>query len=464
MKKFLTSITLAAAAMVALSAGASEKRGIGVNSYSIAEMEMLLPQVSWYYNWGNASSLPTHESVDFVPMCWSNYNADAIRKHVKEHPETKYLLGFNEPNFKDQANMTPSVAAEKWPAVQALAKELGLKLVSPALNYSPDAPYQDPLKWMDEFVGLVGKDAFDATAIHCYGGEGTTKNLATQFHDRYGKPVWVTEFNHWPGNSGNGIAVETQMTMMNNTVKWMEQTEWIERYAWFMLKASSDWKKYNFHLVEIQGTIGNAQTVLTPLGKLYANMGTFDKNKYYAPNEWVNVSECTDCDGVQFGPFAGETGMNNPLATTKFAANNWLEYNFEAGQAGTYYLQLRFSGYGEPKRYDPQFAISVDGTEVTPAAAFSLPNSDTEVAAKAWPVTLSAGKHTIRITEKGKGSGIVLIAANLSTDAAISSVAADSNSNDKVEYFNLQGVKVANPVAGGLYIRRQGSEVSKIRF
>ncbi len=50
-------------------------------------------------------------------------------------------------------------------------------------------------------------------------------------------------------------------------------------------------------------------------------------------------------------------------------------------------------------------------------------------------------------TEYPKGSGV----ADIEID----------NSNAPVEYFNMQGVKVANP-ENGLYIRRQGSKVEKI--
>lgn len=47
--------------------------------------------------------------------------------------------------------------------------------------------------------------------------------------------------------------------------------------------------------------------------------------------------------------------------------------------------------------------------------------------------------------------------------AAIDGVVMDGdNANAPVEYFNLQGVKVANPTEGGIYIRRQGSDVKKI--
>ena len=46
--------------------------------------------------------------------------------------------------------------------------------------------------------------------------------------------------------------------------------------------------------------------------------------------------------------------------------------------------------------------------------------------------------------------------------AAIIDIAADADA--PVEYFNLQGIRVANPAAGQIYIRRQGSVATKVRF
>ena len=43
--------------------------------------------------------------------------------------------------------------------------------------------------------------------------------------------------------------------------------------------------------------------------------------------------------------------------------------------------------------------------------------------------------------------------------SGIEEVGADENA--PVEYFNLQGVRVANPEAG-IYVRRQGSKVEKV--
>ena len=147
---------LLATALLASPAGAlakSFKRGVGENQFALdGQMSPLAPGVSWYYNWANTpakgyqGSVIAFEGMDFVPMVWNaNYSADNIREYVKSHPGVKYLLGFNEPNFKKQANMTPAEAAEKWGDVKALADELGLELVAPAMNYSPDAPYHDPL-------------------------------------------------------------------------------------------------------------------------------------------------------------------------------------------------------------------------------------------------------------------------------------------------------------------------------
>lgn len=45
--------------------------------------------------------------------------------------------------------------------------------------------------------------------------------------------------------------------------------------------------------------------------------------------------------------------------------------------------------------------------------------------------------------------------------AGVESITADDNANAPVEYFNLQGVRIENP-ANGIFIRRQGSAVSKV--
>ena len=76
---------------------------------------------------------------------------------------------------------------------------------------------------------------------------------------------------------------------------------------------------------------------------------------------------------------------------------------------------------------------------------FSLPDSQDEELASL-------------ITVGGTTPGYV----KLPTPAAIDGIAVDADENAPVEYYNLQGVKLANPEAGQVVIRRQGSKVSKI--
>ena len=45
-------------------------------------------------------------------------------------------------------------------------------------------------------------------------------------------------------------------------------------------------------------------------------------------------------------------------------------------------------------------------------------------------------------------------------NTAVTNVAVDANA--PVEYYNLQGFRVANPEQGRIYIKRQGSVASKV--
>lgn len=68
-----------------------------------------------------------------------------------------------------------------------------------------------------------------------------------------------------------------------------------------------------------------------------------------------------------------------------------------------------------------------------------------------------AGSYVI--TERGGTGRFSAIAYEIGSQSGIAGIEADENA--PVEYFNLQGVRVANP-GNGLYIRRQGSKVSKV--
>lgn len=436
-------------------AAKAPKRGISENEIRFkAELALLSEHTTWFYNWGaefSSSYLGADPGMEFVPMCWNaNYSADKIRAYVKSHPETKYLLGFNEPNFTNQANMTPQAAAAAWPGVQSLAKELGLKLVAPAMNYSPNPPYQSPTKWFDEFVELVGTDAFDYLAVHSYGGYGNITELATTFHERYGKDVWVTEFCLWPdeGNPNCYVSPEAQIASMIQTVEWLEKTPWIFRYAWFKAIGNSNTNPGpNFGLVA-KGSKEDPRE-LSEQGKVYYNLPTFDPELFHPVNEFIPTAEFSAQNGILLGSNT-DAKIDAEIEVTRFNAGAWVDYQFNVPADGEYMLTLRVAGQGEPVRFDPYIAVysvNADGEPddmLSPARQFALSGSDDIYTEENFAVALKAGKQTIRIADGApySPSGIRISALRLAEPGSIRAIAVDGVDANAAVY-NLQGKRVS---------------------
>lgn len=72
--------------------------------------------ISWWYNWAaqpDADIRNTYSdyNVDFVPQAWNAAGINGVNSWVSLDSGVRYFLGFNEPNFIYQANMTPAQAA-----------------------------------------------------------------------------------------------------------------------------------------------------------------------------------------------------------------------------------------------------------------------------------------------------------------------------------------------------------------
>lgn len=439
--------------MVFSVAAKSPKRGVSENEFQFkAQMAALAPGVSWFYNWGNSVGryLADETSLEFVPMCWNgSYNAESIRTYCAAHPEVKYLLGFNEPNFTNQANMTPEAAAAKWPEVQALAAELGLKLVAPALNYSPNPPYQSPTAWFDEFVALVGKDAFDYLAVHSYGGFNVMRDLATTFHDRYGKDVWVTEFCYWPeeGNPNSTVSPESQVAVMMQSVEWLEKTPWIHRYAWFKaIGNSSASKGPNFGLL-LSGKSENERE-LSVQGKVYLSLPEFDTDCYHPTEELIPAVNYITQSGALLGANNDET-VGALVEVVRFNGGASIDYQFDVPSAGLYYLVLRAGGMGDPTRFDPSLAVlavnadGTDGEQLSTTLKLTLTNDDYRYENIPMAVTLPAGRQTLRIKDMNpySPSGIRFSAVKLTDDpnGSVDNIAADM-ADTTVDVYSMQGM------------------------
>ncbi|CAK8994263.1 unnamed protein product [Durusdinium trenchii] len=134
------------------------KKGVGLPSstgYGATQLHAL--NVSWFYSWGLKPKIDVPDDVEFVPIM---QNA----KYLQWNPASgsHELLGFNEPDHEDQANMSVAEALSLWPEVEAKVPSNG-RLGSPATAGNPVTG-----SWFPEF--MAAEPHVDFVCVHWYKG------------------------------------------------------------------------------------------------------------------------------------------------------------------------------------------------------------------------------------------------------------------------------------------------------
>jgi hypothetical protein len=245
------------------------KKGVGIATNKDGYAEKLAAlKVTWTYSWG--ANIPNNlpAGVEFVPMVWGlrgNEKQDSYYKHLTElrlAGKFNTLLGFNEPDGKDQANLPVEDALAMWPKLMSV----GVRLGSPA-GVHPDVP------WMTDFMKAAKKDKLrvDFITVHWYGNAGDSSGFLSylaRIHSLYNKPIWITEFcpadwNAGPNHKNVNTARQVEQ-FMRAVVPMLKRTPWIERFAWF--PANPDSPRMG------TSALFNADGSLTDLGKLYSEL------------------------------------------------------------------------------------------------------------------------------------------------------------------------------------------------
>lgn len=225
--------------------------------------------VSWHYSWGASLPQPEPASVEFVPMLWGYWGTtpsflkciEDLASNATGRAET-HLLGFNEPDGRDQANMSVERALEAWPYLQKTGLRLG----------SPGAVHADK-EWMQAFMAQASQRGYrvDFVCVHWYGAPDAAGFLSylRKVHDQYGKPLWITEFApaDWKATSrdANRLAPERVRQFMRQVLPQLDALDFVERYAWF--PATEDNKALG------PSALFKADGALTELGRIYASHG-----------------------------------------------------------------------------------------------------------------------------------------------------------------------------------------------
>ena len=264
----------------------------------------------WHYSWGANVSVKEPDNIEFVPMIWGRWiGQDKINtlKEWGDEGKVHYLLGFNEPDRPDQANMTVDEAIDRWPMLE----ETGLPLGSPACADS-DGP------WMKEFMDKANELGLrvDFVCVHWYGGN-TPKafiNFLQNIYNEWGKPIWITEFAvaDWTATNPdeNRYSPEDVLYFMKQVLPQLEDLSFVHRYAWFPgyinggpLCSSALWDENG---------------VLTTLGEYYADFKPNlligeGKDDYVDPGEADNLVKNGN---FEFGNADGWKGYNHSVETS----------------------------------------------------------------------------------------------------------------------------------------------------
>lgn len=244
-------------------------KGIGMPRFDGFGFEQLNSlDLDWFYDWGPgypplrpASS----QTAEFVPMIWGrgSLERNAIEQVRSELRWTgaQHLLGFNEPDHDGQSNMSVGTAIKLWPQLE----QAGLRLGSPA-------PVQALGDWLKKFMDqAAAKDLrVDFVAMHSYAPPNADSFLKTvqRLHDRYGMPVWITEFAvaDWKATakSPSRFSEKEILAFMRETVAGLREMPFVERFAW----------KTRAHDDPIMGAsaLFRSSGSLSPTGELYRSL------------------------------------------------------------------------------------------------------------------------------------------------------------------------------------------------
>ncbi len=227
---------------------------------------------TWRYDWNSGGNTDNH--VEYVPIkqnggwpSWSSINTKQNVSHV---------LGFNEPDQADQANMKFQTMIDMWPDFM----RTGLRIGSPAFanpwNGANGGTLFDFIKKCEELNYRV-----DFVALHCYWGGKSPQNWYNDLKSIYNqvkRPLWITEWNNganwtteaWPtaDRSLSTANAAKQLNDLRGILTVLDTASFIERYS-----------IYNW-VQDCRAVVLNNQ--LTPAGEYYAaNKPGFTFNKKY---------------------------------------------------------------------------------------------------------------------------------------------------------------------------------------
>jgi Glycosyl hydrolase catalytic core/Concanavalin A-like lectin/glucanases superfamily/Cellulose binding domain/Secretion system C-terminal sorting domain len=216
------------------------------------DLPVSLTNSTWFYDW-NIGGIPT---IDYNYALIRHNGGWPAFGDINAKTNANTLLGFNEPDQADQANISVEEAIRQWPEMM----KSGLRIGSPA-------PANPSNTWLSSFLSKCDSLNYrvDFVAVHCYWNSRTPQQWYSglkAIYDQVKRPLWITEWNNganWTGEAwptDPAAQFEKQYNDLKGILEVLDTASFVERYS-----------IYNW--VENKRAMVLADT-LTKAGKYYA--------------------------------------------------------------------------------------------------------------------------------------------------------------------------------------------------
>ncbi len=286
---------------------------------------------SWFYDWGINDVSTT--SYDYTPMIWGAYSSiETSITNVVDNTNLTNFLAFNEPDSRGQSGGSGGGMADDATLAVPFYKKMlraGMRMGSPATT---ENEYRF---WLQDFVTSANTEKLriDFIAVHWYDwGNWTSssrdnnvnavgifnrfKSYIDAVYTRYGKPIWITEFNANPNRTS-----AVQEAFMRLALPWLDANNKVERYAFFFE----------------QSFLPTSGGLMTPVGLIYSSHSSTSAylgNITDPRGSTVVPVELVDFKG-QYISSSGGQGAGNLLTWRTASENKNSHFDMECSNNGS---------------------------------------------------------------------------------------------------------------------------------
>lgn len=254
----------------------------------------------WAYNWQNDDENLVSFG-QYMPMKWGGIGEatpDILRFQPTWYRRANQtsLLGFNEPDLSDQANMSETAAAYQWPRMERMQ----IPLVGPV-----PAAYQGA--WRQTYEGLAAERGHrsEYMAVHWYatsgastGSPSTLINNMESLYNTYGKPIWLTEF------STRDFVGDKTTWSRNHNFNFLAEFMWrAESLPWLKKWSLFEWGMYGGDPNTTDAASSDPFEMNSPRLALHYNNDSTDPG-------WEDLAEC----GLLLAGWDGNANVVNDTA------------------------------------------------------------------------------------------------------------------------------------------------------